>query len=224
MVPEKYRLAAVGRFLLEAFERRRPGLTAWTPQVEDALRTEAEAALLEMEKQCKEVGVDDPAYWQKARDAVEAVVIPRYAQLARQELALAAKGHHLWRGGDLVARMAFAGGGLVLGALVLAVPWIPITEKWVPWALFIGGPLLPDAQLWFHRFRHRRRLQAVVDDLSEADRAVDTYRPLAELERVMGGLPADEVGKVSQPPSAEGRAEEQPDPQRPAEPGGRQRS
>jgi hypothetical protein len=220
MVPEKYRLAAVGRFLLEAFERRRPGLTAWSPEVEDALRTEAEAALVEMEKQCKEVGVDDPAYWQKARDAVEAVVIPRYAQLAKQELALAAQGYHLWRGGDLVARMAFAGSGLVLGALAVAIPWIPITEKWVPWALFVGGPLLPDAQLWFFGWRHRRRLQQVVDDLAEADRAVDTYRPLAELERVLEGTSADPL-RASPLSSEEGAAG--PEGQRPAQPGGRQR-
>jgi hypothetical protein len=187
MVPEKYRLAAVGRFLLEAFERRRPGLTAWTPQVEDALRTEAEAALVEMEGQCKEVGVDDPAYWEKARDAVEGVILPRYAQLAKSEILLAAQGHHLWRGGDLVARAAYAGAGLLLGALAVAIPWIPVTEKWVPWALFIAGPLLPDAQLWYFRWRHQRRLQAVIDDLSAADRSVDTYRPLSDLERVMGG-------------------------------------
>ena len=220
MVLEKYRLAAVGRFLLEAFERRLPGLTAWTSEVEDSLRTEAEAALIEMEKQCKEVGVDDPAYWQKARDAVEALIIPRYAQLARQEIALAAKGHHLWRGGDLVARMAFAGTGLVLGALAVAIPWIPITEKWVPWALFIGGPFLPDAQLWFFGWRHRRRLQKIVSDLSEADKAVDTYRPLAELERALGGTSLNDVAQSSQAlPEEENR-----NPQRPAQPGGRQRS
>jgi hypothetical protein len=217
MVPEKYRLAAVGRFLLEAFERRRPGLTAWTPQVEDSLRTEAEGALVEMEKQCKEVGVDDPAYWQKARDAVETVILPRYAQLARTELKLAAQGYHLWRGGDLVARAAFGGAGLVLGALAVAIPWIPVTEKWVPWALFVAGPLLPDAQLWYFRWRHRRRLQAVVDDLAAADRAVDTYRPLAELERVMGGASAE---PLAAPPLGSGEEAQQ----RPAQPGGRQRS
>ena len=38
MVPEKYRLAAVGRFLLDQFELRRPGIREWTPQIEASLR------------------------------------------------------------------------------------------------------------------------------------------------------------------------------------------
>src|SRR5262249_61386646 len=38
MVPEKYSLAAVGRFLLEQFELRRPGIREWTPEVEASLR------------------------------------------------------------------------------------------------------------------------------------------------------------------------------------------
>ena len=223
MVPEKYQLAAVGRFLLEAFERRRPGFTTWTPQVEASLATEAEGALIEMERQCKEVGFDDPAYWQKARDAVEAVIIPRYRQLARQELDLAGKSYHLWRGGDLVARLAFAGTGLLLGALAVAIPWIPVTEKWVPWALFIGGPFLPDAQLWYFRWRHRRRLQAVINDLAAADKAVDTYRPLAELERVMGGSSVEAAAPVAAPRGQSGEQGGSEDPGS-GQPGGRQRS
>ena len=45
MVPEKYRLAAVGRFLLEQFELRRPGFREWSPQIEAALRQDAEGEL-----------------------------------------------------------------------------------------------------------------------------------------------------------------------------------
>ena len=45
MVPEKYRLDAVGRFLLEQFELRRPGVREWTPQIEASLRQQAEARL-----------------------------------------------------------------------------------------------------------------------------------------------------------------------------------
>src|SRR5690242_10954515 len=49
MVPEKYRLSAVGRFLLEQFELRRPGIREWTPQLEAALRQDAEGELQLME-------------------------------------------------------------------------------------------------------------------------------------------------------------------------------
>ena len=186
MVPEKHRLAAVGKFLLEAFERRRPGLTAWTPEVERELLVEAEGSLQEMERQCRELGIDDPVHWKKARGAIAAVLIPRYAALAKEEIELVRAEYHLWRGGDLVARLAFAGAGLVLGVLAVEIPWIPVTEKWVPWVLFLAGPLLPDAQLWFFKKRHQRRLQALVDDLAKADLSLDTYRPLSELQRALG--------------------------------------
>ena len=80
---------------------------------------------------------------------------------------------------------------------------------------FITGILL-----WFFGWRHRRRLQKVVNDLSEADKAVDTYRPLAELERVLGGGSLDDVAQSSQALPAE----ENTDRERPTQPGGRQRS
>jgi hypothetical protein len=167
---------------VEAFERRRPGLSGWTPEVESSLRAEAEAALLDMERQCRELGFEDPLHWQRVRGALDSVLMPRYAALARQELALAAADYHLWRGGDLVARLAFAGVGLLLGVAAVEIPWIPVTEKWVPWVLFLAGPFLPDAQLWFYRKRLERRLQSIVDDLTKADLALDAYRPLSELQ------------------------------------------
>ncbi|MBS2025540.1 MAG: hypothetical protein JST92_24340 [Deltaproteobacteria bacterium] len=210
MVPEKYRLAAVGRFLLDAFERRRPGLAAWTPEVEQALLAEAEAELVQMEKQCKELGLNDPEYWGKVRAAIQAVLLPRYAQLARNEIALTRRDYDLWRGGDLVARLAYAGVGLVLGAAAVAIPWIPVTEKWVPWALFLVGPLLPDAQLWFYRRRYQKRVDELVNDLARADLALDTYRPLSELQRSIG-----EPGLMQAPDAVK----DAPSKDAPAEPG-----
>ena len=186
MVPEKYRLAAVGKFLLEAFELRRPGLTAWTPELERDLLAEAQGVLQEMERQCREFGTDDPGHWKKAREAVRSVLLPRYAALARSEIALAKEGYRLWRGGDLFARLTYAGAGAVLGIFIVKVPWIPITWELLPLLLLVAGPLLPDAQLWYYRKRHERRLQALVDDLGKADRNLDTYRPLSELQAALG--------------------------------------
>jgi hypothetical protein len=207
MVPERYRLASVGRFLLEAFERRRPGLTAWSPEVEQGLLAEAEASLQEMERQCRELGLDDQAYWQKVRGVVRDVLLPRYAVIARREIELARAEYHLWRGGDLVARGAFALVGLVLGVIAVEVPQIPVSEKWVPWALFVAGPFLPDAQLWLFRKRLERRLQALVDDLARADQSLETYRPISELARVMA------QAEAAAPPPAE--ADRQPQAQAP---------
>jgi len=186
MVPEKYRLESIGRFLLAAFERQRPGFTAWTPEVEYELLVESEAELAQMEVQCRELGVDDPGYWKKARALLSSVLIPRYAALAKEELALAKSGYHLWRGGDLIARGAFAVAGLLLGAAAVEIPWIPIEAKWVPWAMFIAGPLLPDAQLWFFNKRYQRRLNALVRDLANAGKSIEAYRSIAEMQQALG--------------------------------------
>ena len=139
-----------------------------------------------MEAQCRELGVDDPSYWAKVRGLLTTVLMPRYASLAREEIKLSRAGYHLWRGGDLVARLAFAAVGLLLGAAAVEIPWIPVQEKWVPWLLFVGGPMLPDAQLWFYRRRHAKRLKQLIADLAGAGASLDTYRSIAELQQTLG--------------------------------------
>src|SRR6202140_1408166 len=215
MLPEKYRLESIGRFLIDSFERRRPALQAWSPAVEESLRAESEQELQQMERQCVELGVDDPPYWLRVRGALQAVLLPRYAALAREEVALSRRDYGLWRGGDLLARLAFAGVGLVLGGLAVALPFIPVTEKWVPWALFVAGPFLPDAWFWWYRRRYRKRLQALVLDLGRAGDSLDTYRPLSELQRALGepGSPQPdlfEAPPAPPPPAREAAARDEP--------------
>ena len=201
MVPGKYRLENVGRFLIESFERRRPALQAWTPAVEDQLRAEGEAELVQMERQCRELGIDDPEYWLKARGALQAVLLPRYAALAREEIALSKNDYGLWRGGDLIARAAFAIVGLVLGALAVEIPWIPVSEKWVPWALFIAGPFLPDVYFWWYRRRHQKKIDALVRDLARAGNSMESYRPLSELQRTLGDSMLNSRDLLEAPPA-----------------------
>src|SRR3954466_15594515 len=141
MVPEKYSLAAVGRYLLEQFELRRPGLREWTPQLEASLRQQAEAELVSMEKQLKELEIDDPQYWQRVRRVIDEILIPRYAKITTDEIALAKKEYGIWRGGDLVSRGVFALAGFVLGIIAVEIPYIPIYEKWFPFALMLVGPV-----------------------------------------------------------------------------------
>lgn len=196
MLPEKYSLAAVARHLLALFEVRRPGISRWDAEAQDRFRAEAEAALRQMEQQCRELGVDDPPHWERARAVVRDALLPRYARLAEEENAAAARDYGMWRGGDLVARAAFALVGLVLGAIAVAVPWIPVQEKWVPWALFVLGPFLPDAYAWWYRRRYRARLDALVADLAREGATLEAYRPLSELQQSLG-LRADEARSPS---------------------------
>lgn len=186
MVPEKYSLAAVAQHLLAVFEVRRPGFTRWDADTHERLSREADAALQQMEKQCRELGIDDVPHWQRASAVVHDALLPRYERLAEAENAAAARDYGMWRGGDLVARAAFALCGLVLGAIAVAVPWIPIYEKWFPWALFVLGPFVPDAYSWWYHRRYRKRLEALVLDLAREGAALDAYRPLSEVQQSLG--------------------------------------
>ena len=189
MVPDKYRLAAVGRYLLEQFELRRPGLRAWSKEAEESFRQQAEGELLLMEKQLRELGMDDAQYWQRVRRALDQILLPRYGALATGEIALAARDYGIWRGGDLVARATFALAGFVLGIVCVEVPYIPIQARWFPALLLVLGPLFPDAVMWLHRRRWRKKLLALVEDLQRASATLDTYRPLSELTESLGMAP-----------------------------------
>jgi hypothetical protein len=151
-----------------------------------------------MEQQSIELGIDDPPHWERAGAIVRDVLLPRYRRLAEEENAAAERDYGMWRGGDLVARATFALSGLVLGAIVVAVPWIPIYEKWLPWALFVLGPFVPDGYAWWYRRRYQKRLEALVADLAREGAALESYRPLSEVQRSLGlrgdsaSLPGDE--------------------------------
>ena len=185
MVPEKYRLAAVGQYLIEQFELRRPGLRQWTQETEDSFREQAEGELLLMQKQLRELGMDDAQYWQRVRRALDQILLPRYGALATGEIALAARDYGIWRGGDLVARATFAVAGFVLGIVCVEVPYIPIQARWFPALLLVMGPLFPDAVMWLHRRRWQRKLDSLVGDLGRASETLETYRPLSELTRAL---------------------------------------
>ncbi|HYZ88595.1 MAG TPA: hypothetical protein VE620_04810 [Myxococcales bacterium] len=199
MVPEKYSLAAIAQHLLSVFEVRRPGIARWDADVAERLWREADSALRQMEQQSVELGFDDPPHWERARAVVRDALLPRYQRLAEEENAAAANEYGMWRGGDLVARATFALSGLVLGAIVVAIPWIPVYEKWVPWALFVLGPFVPDAYSWWYRRRYQQRLQALVTDLAREGAALESYRPLSEVQRSLGirtesgSLPTDQT-------------------------------
>lgn len=181
MVPERYRLASAGSFLLHQFELRRPGFKAWTPEVEAGLRAQAEAELQQMERQSRELGFDEPEYFRRLRGAVQEILLPRYGRLVAEEIALQNRSYGIWRGGDLVARGVFALAAFILGILAVELPYVPIQAKWFPALLLIIGPLFPDMVLWWYRRRFQRRLDELVADLAKASDTLDTYQPLSEL-------------------------------------------
>jgi hypothetical protein len=105
------------------------------------------------------------------------VALPRYFKLARDQHALERRGYDIWRGGDFIARAVFAVTGLVFGVVILKTA-IPEYLEPIPLALFIGGPLIPDAQVWFAKRRYRKELAAVVEDMRLEAADTRVYQPL----------------------------------------------
>ena len=176
--PEQFRLPQVAEHVLAWLERRRPGFGEWGPEVEERLTAEARGALADVARRFGEVA-EDPAYWARLEHGVFSVVLPRYFQLAREHHALQRRQYGLWRGGDLLSRVAYTLGGLVV-AVLIAVTRVPKWLEPLPLLFLLFGPFLPDLQTSFHERRYGRRLAALVQDMGVEQRQLEAYRPLDE--------------------------------------------
>src|SRR5262249_41187024 len=185
MVPEKYGLAAVGRYLVEQVELRAPGGREWGPERGAARRAQAEAEIVQMERQLKELEIDDPQYWQRVRRVIDEIILPRYAKVVTDELALEKREYGLWRGGDLVARGTYAVAGFILGIIAVEVPYIPIYAKWFPVVTLLAGPFLPDFVTGWYRLKYGMKVNGIVRDLGKVSQTREAYRPLSELTQSM---------------------------------------
>lgn len=189
--PSQYQLPELTAHVIALLERRRAAFDAWNDDVERVLLEEAKEALDEAGRQFKELA-DDPAFWQRTTELLMTVAIPRYFRVAKEQHALEQRKYDVWRGGDFIARAAFAVAGLVVGLVVLRTP-IPDWLEPIPLAFFIGGPLIPDAQVWFAKRRYRKQLAGLVDEMKAEASDRRAYQPLGVDEHVAGGdaLPAE---------------------------------
>lgn len=178
MYPERYRLPQLTAHVLALLENRRAGVVDWGPEAEATLTAVAREALTEAGRQFAEVA-DDKPWWAALEATVLTAVLPRYFKLAREQHALEKRGYGLWRGGDLLSRVAYGASGL-LAALVVWRTAIPDFLEPLPLAFFILGPLLPDLQTWFAKRRYAGQLTEVVSSMAEESALRAQYRPLTE--------------------------------------------
>lgn len=185
MYPERYRLPQVTAHVLALLERRRPAFEAFDEATERTLREEAERALAEAGVQFREVA-DDPAYWQRLTDAVLGVAWPRWVRIARDQHALERRKYGIWRGGDWIARGAYAGGSLLV-AFVIAVTALPDWLEPLPLAGLLFGPFVPDVRVWWAERRWRGQLQGLVAEMADEQAQRETYLPMKD------GAPLDRI-------------------------------
>jgi hypothetical protein len=178
---ERFSLTFLAGALIAAAERRRPGLGGWSPEVRGQLLDVFVAELSQARTRFLET-FDDLPYWERAERTLLEDCFPRYCAEAEKQTALEQHGYGIWRGGDVIARTALAIGGLIVGTFLARAPFIPLptSADIVVFTTGLCAPFLPDAQIWFHKRRFRKSLDAIVRDMGEAAAQQQLYQSLHE--------------------------------------------
>jgi len=175
-VNDEFAARRVASEVLGHLERRRADIAA----DDAAVRAELERALAPLRDAYRESALP-AAYFEALEQELRDVIPGRWRAPAAAFTALEARGFGSWRGGDVYARVAYVFLGLVVGGLCVAAPFIPIWEKWFPFALAVAAWWLPDAQAAWHRRRYAGRLGAIVRDVGLRQPALEARVSLAEL-------------------------------------------
>lgn len=176
LVNEEFAARRVTTEVLGHLERRRGQIAG----DEAAVRHEVDRALVPLRDAYRESALP-PAYFAALEEELREVVPARWRSAASAFTALEARAFGSWRGGDVYARVVYLFVGLLVGGLCVAAPFIPIWEKWFPFALALGAWWLPDAQAAWHRRRYARRLGEIVRDVGLRQPALEARVTLAEL-------------------------------------------
>ncbi|HTA17854.1 MAG TPA: hypothetical protein VK989_01095 [Polyangia bacterium] len=183
MTPE-FAIAQVAVDVVAHLERHREAAA----RDEAATAREVETALAPIRAAYRESELPR-AYFDALEAELRAALPAAWRAAAVPFTALEARGFGRWRGGDLTARLAYVLGGLTLGGLIVWLPFIPIWEKWVPFALAVGGWWLPDAQVAWHRRRYGRELGRIIGRFAASQPALEARVPMNELLPPPGGAP-----------------------------------
>jgi hypothetical protein len=175
MTPE-FAIAKVAVDVVAHLERHRETAA----RDERATAREVETALAPIRAAYRESELP-PAYFTALEAELRGALPAAWRAVAVPFTALEARGFGRWRGGDLSARLIYVLGGLTLGGLIVWLPFIPIWEKWVPFALAISGWWFPDAQVAWHRRRYGRELGRIIKRLEASQPAIEARVPMNEL-------------------------------------------
>jgi hypothetical protein len=126
------------------------------------------------------------SYWSQLETEVMHTALPQYADAAREMTLNEERGFGLWRRGDLAARLVFALAGLVIGGIIIAIPFIPIFENMFAFALTVGGFLYPDIVRFTAERKHAKVLNRLIaESATYQSNARLHYLTNSELEKVL---------------------------------------
>ena len=147
--------------VIEECEHRRRGFS--DEDLEEELLTAARKKLAKIKAAFDEFG-GSSAYWASLDTEVLETAMPQYIAAAREMNALERTGYGVWRGGDPLARFVLGLGGLLLGSIIIALPFVPIVEGMFAFALAGFGLLYPEVKRYTHERRHFRLLNRLVNE------------------------------------------------------------
>jgi hypothetical protein len=147
--------------VLTECEHRRRGLVP--EEAAEKLSEAASEKLREIHDSYVECGGTEEYFADLTREILE-TTLPQYVPRAVEQSRLEREGYDLWRSGDLVARAAFGLLGLVLGGLLIALPFVPIFEDSFAFLLALAGFFFPEITRLFFDRRHSRFLNRMIQD------------------------------------------------------------
>lgn len=157
----EYDFGSVVFVVLEECEHRRRGFE--NDELEFRLKETAKAKLKKIKATYDEFG-GSPAYWHSLQTEVMETAMPQYIKAAKEMNALERAHFGVWRGGDPAARFTFAIGGLIVGSIIIALPFIPAIEAMSVFALAGAGAVYPEIKRYTHERRHFRELNRLVTE------------------------------------------------------------
>ncbi len=166
----EYDFAQVLYTVLQECEHRRRGIEG--KSIEEELPRMAREKLATMKAAYDEFG-GSPVYWSELEKEVLNTALPQYTPAAKEMNALERSGFGVFRRGDLAARFVFALLGLLIGSIIIKLPFIPIFEDMFAFALTATGFFYPDIVRYMHERRFAKLLNRLVTD---ADRYQSTAR------------------------------------------------
>jgi hypothetical protein len=167
-VDDEFAAERVALKVLEHLERRREDVVS----DEAAVKREVEEALVPIRRAYEEAMLP-PSYLEALLGEIRKTVPAAWQRVAAVYTDRERREFGLWRGGDPVARLAYVAAGLVLGGLIVAAPFIPIWEKWLPLALAVAAWWLPDVQVRWHKRKYARALGRIALNVARAQPLLD---------------------------------------------------
>jgi|SRR5215212_9155846 len=157
----EYDFGSVVFVVLGECEHRRRGFDE--EELEPQLLATARGKLAKIKEAYDEFG-GSPAYWKSLETEVLETAMPQYIEAAARMNHLERTGYEVWRGGDVSARLLFALLGLLIGSIIIELPFIPIFEAMFAFALAGVGFFYPDLKRYNYERRHARTLNRLVTD------------------------------------------------------------